>query len=90
MRLARGRNDFAALAPAGVTSRTYSFRCFRHCLGRWRERQMYLIQGLILLAIAFFIVLPVTDAKTVRMKLSVAGSLGALLAASVAVPLLMH
>ena len=51
---------------------------------------MYLIQGLIVLAIAFFIVLPVTDAKTVRMKLSVAGSLGALLAASVAVPRLLH
>jgi hypothetical protein len=31
-----------------------------------------------------------TDAKTVRMKLSVAGSMGALLAISVVAPLLMH
>jgi hypothetical protein len=33
---------------------------------------MYLIHGLIMLAIMFFIVLPITDARTVRMKLSVA------------------
>jgi hypothetical protein len=51
---------------------------------------MYLIHGLIMLAIMFFIVLPITDAKTVRMKLSVAGSLGVLLAVSVVVPHLMH
>jgi hypothetical protein len=51
---------------------------------------MYLINGLIVLAIMFFIVLPITDAKTVRMKLSVAGSLGALLAISVVAPHLMH
>jgi len=55
---------------------------------------MYLIHGLILglivLAIAFFIVLPITDAKTARMKLSVAVSLCALLAISVAAPHLMH
>jgi hypothetical protein len=51
---------------------------------------MYLIHGLIVLAIMFFIVLPITDVKTVRMKLSVASSLGVLLAVSVAAPHLMH
>jgi di/tricarboxylate transporter len=55
---------------------------------------MYLIHGLILglivLAIVFFIVLPITDARTARMKLSVAGGLCALLAISVAAPHLTH
>ena len=51
---------------------------------------MYLIDGLLILAMIFFFVLPITDARTVRMKLSVLGSLGALLAASVVVPRLMH
>ena len=51
---------------------------------------MYSVYGLIVLAIMFFFALPVTDAKTVRMKLSVVGSLGLLLAASVVVPRLMH
>ena len=51
---------------------------------------MYLLDSLIVLAMAFFVVLPMTDAKTVRMKLSVVGSLGLLLAASVVVPRLMH
>jgi hypothetical protein len=51
---------------------------------------MLLIDGLLILAMIFFFVLPVTDAKTVRMKLSVVSSLGALLAVSVVVPRLMH
>ena len=51
---------------------------------------MYSVYGLIVLAIMFFFALPITDAKTVRMKLSVVGSLGLLLAASVVVPRLMH
>ena len=37
----------------------------------------------------FFFVLPMTDAKTARMKLSVVSSLGALLAVSVVVPCVM-
>jgi hypothetical protein len=51
---------------------------------------MLLIDALLILAMIFFFVLPVTDAKTVRMKLSVVSSLGALLAVSVVVPRLMH
>lgn len=51
---------------------------------------MCLIYGLIILAMLFFVVLPITDARTARMKLSVVSSLGALLAVSVVVPRLMH
>lgn len=51
---------------------------------------MYLFYGLLVLTIIFFFVLPVTDAKTVRMKLSVISSLGVLLAVLVAVPHLPH
>ena len=51
---------------------------------------MYLLYGLIILVMVFFFVLPITDARTVRMKLSVVSCLGALLAASVVVPRLMH
>ena len=51
---------------------------------------MYLIDGVLILAMMFFFVLPVTDARTVRMKLSVVSSLGVLLAVSVVVPRLMH
>ena len=51
---------------------------------------MYLVDGLIILAMIFFLALPITDAKTVRMKLSVVSSLGVLLAVSVVVPRLMH
>ena len=51
---------------------------------------MYLVYGLILLAMIFFLVLPITDARTARMKLSVVGSLGALLAVSVVVPRLIY
>ena len=50
---------------------------------------MLLIDGLLILAMIFFFVLP-TDARTARMKLSVVSSLGVLLAVSVVVPRLMH
>lgn len=51
---------------------------------------MYVIYGLIALAMVFFFALPITDARTVRMKLSVVSCLGVLLAVSVVVPRLMH
>ena len=51
---------------------------------------MYLVYGVLILAMMFFLVLPITDARTVRMKLSVVGSLGALLAVSVILPRLIH
>jgi hypothetical protein len=51
---------------------------------------MYLVDGLIVLAIIFFFALPITDAKTVRMKLSVVSSLGVLLAVLVVAPHLPH
>jgi hypothetical protein len=47
---------------------------------------MYLVDGLIALAIIFFFALPITDARTVRMKLSVVSSLGVLLAVLVVAP----
>jgi hypothetical protein len=51
---------------------------------------MVLIDGLLILAMIFFFVLPITDARTVRMKLSVVSSLVLLLAVSIVVPRLMH
>ena len=51
---------------------------------------MYPIDGLIVTVMTFFFVLPMTDARTARMKLSVVSSLGALLAVSVVAPHLMH
>lgn len=51
---------------------------------------MFLVDGVIILAMLFFFALPITDAKTVRMKLSVVSSLGVLLAVSIVVPRLMH
>jgi hypothetical protein len=51
---------------------------------------MYLIYGVLILAMIFFLVLPITDARTARMKLSVVSSLGVLLAVSVVVPRLLH
>ena len=51
---------------------------------------MFLIYSLIVLAMVFFLVLPITDARTARMKLSVVSSLGVLLAVSVVAPRLMH
>ena len=51
---------------------------------------MYLIDGLIVLAMSFFFVLPMTDAKTAQMKLSVVSCLGVLLIISVIAPCRMH
>jgi len=51
---------------------------------------VYLIDGLLVLAMTFFFVLPMTDAKTARMKLSVVSCLGVLLTISVIAPRLMH
>jgi hypothetical protein len=51
---------------------------------------MYLLYGVLILAMTFFFVLPITDARTARMKLSVVSSLGVLLAVSVVVPRLWH
>jgi hypothetical protein len=51
---------------------------------------MYLLYGLLILVMIFFLLLPITDARTARMKLSVLSSLGVLLAVSVVVPRLLH
>lgn len=51
---------------------------------------MYLLYGLLILAMSFFFVLPITDARTVRMKLSIVSSLGLMLAASLVVTRLIH
>ena len=51
---------------------------------------MYLLYGVLILAMIFFFVLPITDARTVRMKLSVVSSLGVLLAVCAVVPRLIH
>jgi succinate-acetate transporter protein len=51
---------------------------------------MSLIYGLLILAMIFFFVLPITDARTARMKASVVGSLGVLLAVCAVVPRLIH
>jgi hypothetical protein len=41
---------------------------------------MVLIYSLLIVAMLFFFLLPITDARTARMKLSVVGGLGVLLA----------
>jgi hypothetical protein len=51
---------------------------------------MYLIYSVLILTMIFFFVLPITDARTARMKLSVVSSLGVLLVVSVVVPRLLH
>ena len=51
---------------------------------------MVLIYSLLIVAMLFFFLLPITDARTARMKLSVVGSLGALLAVCAVVPRLIH
>ena len=60
------------------------------CSDKRKGSNMYLIDGLIVLVMMFFFALPITDAKTVRMKLSVVSCLGLLLAVTVVVPRLMH
>jgi len=51
---------------------------------------MVLIYSLLIVAMLFFFLLPITDARTSRMKLSVVGSLGALLAVCAVAPRLIH
>jgi succinate-acetate transporter protein len=51
---------------------------------------MVLIYSLLIVAMLFFFLLPITDARTARMKLSVVGSLGALLAVCAVAPRLLH
>lgn len=51
---------------------------------------MFLIYGLLIVAMTFFFLLPITDARTARMKLSVVGSLGVLLAVCAIAPRLIH
>jgi hypothetical protein len=74
---------------ASVIPHTYSIAPSVHS-GATEGSKMYLVYGLIILAMIFFLALPITDARTVRMKLSVVSSLGVLLAVSVVVPRLMH
>jgi hypothetical protein len=45
---------------------------------------MYLVNALLILAMLFIFFLPITDTKTVRMKLCVLGALALVLTASVA------
>jgi hypothetical protein len=51
---------------------------------------MALIYALLIVAMMFFLLLPITDARTARMKLSVVSSLGLLLAVCAVVPRLIH
>ena len=51
---------------------------------------MVLIYSLLIVAMLFFFLLPITDARTARMKLSVVGSLGVLLAVCAVAPRLIH
>jgi succinate-acetate transporter protein len=51
---------------------------------------MVLIYSLLIVAMLFFVLLPITDARTARMKLSVVGSLGVLLAVCAMAPRLVH
>jgi hypothetical protein len=51
---------------------------------------MVLIYALLIVAMMFFLLLPITDARTARMKLSVVSSLGLLLAVCAVVPRLIH
>ena len=51
---------------------------------------MFLVYSLIVLAMLFFLVLPLTDARIVHMKLSVVSSFGLLLAVSLVAPRLLH
>jgi hypothetical protein len=51
---------------------------------------MVSIYALLIVAMMFFLLLPITDARTARMKLSVVSSLGLLLAVCAVVPRLIH
>jgi hypothetical protein len=73
-----------------VTFFTYRADRFPSLSDATEETEMYLIDGLLVLAMLFFVMLPITDAKTVRMKLSAVSSLAVLLAVSVVVPHLVR
>jgi succinate-acetate transporter protein len=73
----------------GVIPHTYAIGSSVHRDGT-EGSTMYLIYGLLILAMIFFFVLPITDARTARMKVSVVGSLGVLLAVCAVVPRLIH
>jgi hypothetical protein len=73
----------------GVIPHTYAIGPSVYCDGT-EGSTMYLIYGLLILAMIFFFVLPITDARTARMKVSVVGSLGVLLAVCAVVPRLIH
>jgi hypothetical protein len=73
----------------GVIPHTYAIGSSVQCDGT-EGSTMYLIYGLLILAMIFFFVLPITDARTARMKVSVVGSLGVLLAVCAVVPRLIH
>lgn len=51
---------------------------------------MVLLYSVLIVAMLFFFLLPITDARTARMKLSVVGSLGVLLAVCAMGPRLIH
>jgi hypothetical protein len=74
---------------ASVIPHTYASGLPLHCRANGGST-MYLIYGVLILTMIFFFVLPITDARTARMKLSVVSSLGVLLAVSVVVPRLLH
>ena len=68
---------------------TYAIELSLHRMGNGGI-DMYLLYGLLIFAIIFFLVLPITDARTARMKLSVVSSLGLLLAVCAVAPHLIH
>ena len=70
------RHMFGRRSPAGSATTEGSIMC--------------LLYVPIVVAMLFFFVLPITDVRTARMKLSAVGCLGALLVAPVVVPRLMH
>jgi len=74
---------------AGVIPHTYAIGSSVH-RAPTEGSTMYLLYGVLILAMIFFFVLPITDARTARMKLSVLSSLGVLLTVAVVAPRLLH
>jgi hypothetical protein len=73
----------------GVIHYTYQF-ALPSIVAPTEGSTMVLIYGLLIVAMMFFLLLPITDARTARMKLSVVGSLGVLLAVCAVGPRLIH
>ena len=69
---------------------TYPAGSFPSMMAATEGSAMVLIYSLLIVAMLFFFLLPITDARTARMKLSVVGSLGALLAVCAVAPRLIH